>query len=66
MAISFKVKKIQINPINFIFCMEEEKKESISEEVKTNWTQEIKRFDELGLSDELLRGIYGYGYELPS
>eukprot|EP00828_Plagiopyla_frontata_P021471 TRINITY_DN28065_c0_g1_i2.p1 TRINITY_DN28065_c0_g1~~TRINITY_DN28065_c0_g1_i2.p1 ORF type:complete len:415 (+),score=77.77 TRINITY_DN28065_c0_g1_i2:84-1328(+) len=27
---------------------------------------EIKRFDELGLSDELLRGIYGYGYELPS
>lgn len=46
--------------------LEEEKKEPISESVKTNWTQEIKRFDELGLNDELLRGIYGYGYELPS
>lgn len=45
---------------------EEKKQELLSEKLQTNWTEEIKRFDELNLSDELLRGIYGYGYELPS
>ena len=45
---------------------EEKKQASNPDKLETNWTQEIKRFDELSLSDELLRGIYGYGYELPS
>jgi translation initiation factor 4A len=33
---------------------------------KPDWDQEIKSFDDLDLREEILRGIYGYGFELPS
>ena len=33
---------------------------------ETNWTDEVQSFDELGLKEEVLRGIYGYGFEKPS
>ena len=39
---------------------------NIIEEENTNWTQTVDTFDELGLKKELLRGIYSYGFELPS
>ena len=34
--------------------------------MESNWEQEVETFDELGLKSELLRGIYGYGFEKPS
>jgi translation initiation factor 4A len=40
--------------------------ESDFEDMESNWTDEIESFDELGLKKNLLRGIYGYGFEKPS
>lgn len=56
--------------------MEEEKEG----EIVSNWTEEVKDFDDLGhsslrftnivgkesLKKELLKGIYGYGFSKPS
>jgi len=33
---------------------------------ESNWTEQVETFDELGLKEEVLRGIYGYGFEKPS
>jgi translation initiation factor 4A len=35
-------------------------------EIKTNFTEIYERFDDMGLNEELLRGIYSYGFEKPS
>ena len=35
-------------------------------EINTNWTEVCESFDAMNLREELLRGIYGYGYEKPS
>ncbi|KAI8869738.1 DEAD-domain-containing protein, partial [Ramicandelaber brevisporus] len=35
-------------------------------EVNTNWDQVIDNFDDMNLKDDLLRGIYAYGFEKPS
>jgi translation initiation factor 4A len=37
-----------------------------SEDMETNWTETIESFDELNLKTDLLRGIYGYGFDKPS
>lgn len=34
--------------------------------IETNWDQSVESFDELGLKEELLRGVYAYGFERPS
>lgn len=34
--------------------------------IETNWTQVETSFDNMGLRDDLLRGIYAYGFEKPS
>ena len=34
--------------------------------METNWDESVETFDELNLKPELLRGIYGYGFEKPS
>ena len=34
--------------------------------IESNWSQVITSFDDMGLKEELLRGIYGYGFEKPS
>lgn len=36
------------------------------EEMTSNWEESVDTFDELNLKPELLRGIYGYGFEKPS
>jgi len=36
------------------------------EEVETNWDECTKTFDAMELKDDLLRGIYAYGFEQPS
>jgi len=35
-------------------------------EVGSNWDQVVESFDDMGLKDDLLRGIYAYGFEKPS
>lgn len=44
----------------------EEKVEEGEEEIVSNWEDKVESFDELGLKEELLRGIYGYGFTKPS
>jgi len=34
--------------------------------IEGNWDQVVDTFDQMGLKDELLRGIYAYGFEKPS
>jgi len=43
---------------------EEDKK--TEEEIVSNWEEKVESFDALGLKEELLRGIYGYGFTKPS
>jgi translation initiation factor 4A len=35
-------------------------------ELETNWSRVIESFDEMNLKEELLHGIYNYGFERPS
>lgn len=37
-----------------------------SEYLKPNWTEKVDLFDHMGLKEEVLRGIYGYGFTKPS
>ena len=47
--------------------MQEEEVELLKgEEILDNWVEKVDNFDELKLEPDLLRGIYGYGYENPS
>merc|ERR1719263_1714213 len=41
-------------------------KSNKEEEFETNWIQVCESFDDMNLRDELLRGIYAYGFEKPS
>jgi len=34
--------------------------------LKPNWDESVDRFDDMGLKEETLRGIYGYGFNKPS
>jgi translation initiation factor 4A len=34
--------------------------------IETNWEEVVETFDGMNLNDELLRGIYAYGFERPS
>jgi translation initiation factor 4A len=34
--------------------------------IDSNWTENCDNFDDMNLKDELLRGIYAYGFEKPS
>jgi len=48
---------------------EEEIKQKEAEEqeyLKPNWDESVDRFDDMGLKEEVLRGIYGYGFNKPS
>ncbi|OLY85257.1 ATP-dependent RNA helicase eIF4A [Smittium mucronatum] len=36
------------------------------EEIETNWDEVVDNFDNMGLKELLLRGIYAYGFEKPS
>jgi translation initiation factor 4A len=37
-----------------------------SDKIETNWTEKVASFDSLQLKEDLLRGIYAYGFEEPS
>ena len=34
--------------------------------IESNWDEVYDSFDDMNLKEELLRGIYGYGFEKPS
>ena len=34
--------------------------------IESNWDQVVESFDDMSLHQQLLRGIYGYGFEKPS
>jgi translation initiation factor 4A len=38
----------------------------MNEEFGENWDTVVEKFDDMGLKEEVLRGIYGYGYKDPS
>jgi len=46
--------------------VEAEEEEEDQELFETNWDLEVSKFDDMGLKEEVLRGIYGYGYKDPS
>jgi translation initiation factor 4A len=33
---------------------------------EANWDQSIEKFEDMGLKEDLLRGIYGHGFKDPS
>lgn len=33
---------------------------------QSNWEEVVTSFDDMGLKEDLLRGIYAYGFEKPS
>ena len=35
-------------------------------EIQSSWHEVYDNFDDMNLREELLRGIYGYGFEKPS
>jgi len=46
---------------------EETKEGEEAEELfETNWDMEVNKFDDMGLKEEVLRGIYAYGFKEPS
>ena len=46
--------------------MVEQEKQQDEAKIETNWFEQAETFDDLNIKEELLRGIYGYGYEKPS
>jgi superfamily II DNA/RNA helicase len=40
--------------------------EEDSEYLQPNWDQSVEKFDDMGLKEDVLRGIYGYGFTKPS
>lgn len=59
MSESIQHQKEQSNPV-------EDFNDVQDSEIVTNWDQVCDSFDEMGLREELLRGIYAYGFEKPS
>lgn len=43
-----------------------EGEDEIDEVFETNWDQSVESFDDLALKEEVLRGVYGYGFDKPS
>jgi translation initiation factor 4A len=37
-----------------------------AEDIESNWDEVVDNFDNMGLREDLLRGIYAYGFEKPS
>ena len=35
-------------------------------EISSNWEESTSKFDDMDLKEDLLRGIYAYGFEKPS
>lgn len=55
----------QQNTINMGGDEQQEGQEN-EEDFETNWDLEVSKFDDMGLKDSVLRGVYGYGFVEPS
>jgi len=44
----------------------QEEGEEPEELFETNWELEVDNFDDMGLKEEVLRGIYAFGFKEPS
>lgn len=69
-------------PIFHLYSFREENRENIREikgsdyegpagmdvegVIESNWNEVVDNFDDMSLKEELLRGIYAYGFERPS
>lgn len=51
---------------NLLIKHEEIKQAESESPFETNWDESVENFEDLGLHEELLRGVYGYGFERPS
>lgn len=40
--------------------------EEVKEDFESNWYQGVESFDDMGLREDILRGIYSYGFKEPS
>jgi translation initiation factor 4A len=54
------LRKLEINT-TLVFLGEE-----AEELFETNWELEVDSFDDMGLKEEILRGIYAFGFKEPS
>lgn len=54
------MRKLEINT-TLVFLGEE-----AEELFETNWELEVDSFDDMGLKEEILRGIYAFGFKEPS
>ena len=45
---------------------EKKKQQEDNDYLQPNWDESVDRFDDMGLKEEVLRGIYGYGFNKPS
>ena len=45
---------------------QQEQKMQKSDQFETNWDKVVESFDHMNLKEDLLRGIYAYGFEKPS
>jgi len=48
---------------SYLFVLVGEEAEELFE---TNWELEVDNFDDMGLKEEVLRGIYAFGFKEPS
>jgi len=46
--------------------MTEEEQKADQAYLEANWHETVDKFDDMGLKEEVLRGIYGYGFKNPS
>lgn len=60
---AFPVLRCHIVPRSSNFCSGGEEAEELFE---TNWDLEVDNFDDMGLKEEVLRGIYAFGFKEPS
>lgn len=51
---------------NDVKQVSDEKVEESLDALTTNWNERVESFDFMNLKEELLRGIYSYGFEKPS
>ena len=57
---SSKMKQVsKIRKFYLYFCPDEKY-------LLPNWEESVDRFDDMGLKEEILQGIYGFGFTKPS
>jgi len=63
MSLSQPKKKVSRSLFEFIFFFFIAANQEM---LKPNWDESVEKFDDLSLKEEVLRGIYGYGFVKPS